>query len=46
MPTPSSDCSGKNSRVCSVVKATSVPMLIAGAPLAMLSPANSRRARA
>jgi hypothetical protein len=30
IPTPSSDCSGKKRRVCSVVNATSVPMLIDG----------------
>ena len=36
----SSDCSGMNSRVCSVVKATSVPIEIAAPPAAMLCPAN------
>ena len=40
MPTPSSDWIGKNSRVCSVVKATSVPIVIAAPPEARLWPAN------
>jgi hypothetical protein len=39
-PTPSSDCSGKKSRVCRVVKATTVPIEIASPPEAMLWPAN------
>ena len=40
MPTLSSWPIGKNSRVCSVVKATSVPIEIASPPFAMLQPAN------
>ena len=40
MPTDSSDCSGKKSRVCSVVKATTVPIEIAVPPWAIDQPAN------
>ena len=40
MPTLSSCRIGKNRRVCSVVKATSVPIEIASPPFAKLSPAN------
>ena len=39
-PTPSSEPTGKNSRVWSVVKATSVGTEIACEPLASASPAN------
>ena len=39
-PTLSSDWIGNNRRVCSVVKATSVPIEIASPPWAMLWPAN------
>ena len=47
IPTDSSDCSGKNSRVCSVVKATTVPIEIAAPPWAIDSARRtSRRARA
>ena len=38
--TDSSDWTGKSTRVCSVVKATTVPIEIAWLPLARLSPAN------
>jgi hypothetical protein len=40
MPTLSSWPIGKNSRVCSVVNATRVPMLMLSPPSAMLQPAN------
>ena len=40
MPTLSSCPMGKNRRVCSVVKATSVPIEIASPPFEMLQPAN------
>ena len=39
-PTPSSDPTGKNSRVCSVVNATSVGIEMTRDPLASSSPAN------
>jgi len=35
IPTESSDCSGKNSRVCSVVKATTVPIVMTAPPWAI-----------
>ena len=39
MPTFSSEPIGKSSRVCSVVKATTVPIVIAGEPPAIDMPA-------
>ena len=41
MPTFSSDPIGNSKRVCSVVNATTVPIVIADEPDAIVSPANS-----